>query len=54
MGYWESNRWVWQFQWTEALSVIDAVSAQELMLLLQQVRPCADSIDRRKWSPGTA
>ncbi|PNX55215.1 hypothetical protein L195_g048842 [Trifolium pratense] len=29
-------------------------AVQELMLLLQQIRPCVDSLDRRKWSSGTA
>ncbi|MCH91629.1 hypothetical protein A2U01_0012557, partial [Trifolium medium] len=54
MGIWESNRWVWQLNWTAELTVMETAIAQELHVLLQHFRPRMDSTDRRRWIPGTA
>ncbi|PNX64257.1 hypothetical protein L195_g053925, partial [Trifolium pratense] len=54
MGSWNSDTWTWNLLWTAEFTVTDAVTAADLLALLQQVRPACDSSDRRKWLPNTA
>ncbi|GAU13879.1 hypothetical protein TSUD_262060 [Trifolium subterraneum] len=40
-------------EWTEPLTESEAAADAELQLLLEQVQPCRDGEDRRKWIPNT-
>ncbi|MCI81767.1 hypothetical protein A2U01_0103041, partial [Trifolium medium] len=52
MGTWVNNIWSWKFAWTVQLT--ETETAAELLLLLEQVQPCRDRVDRRRWIPNTA
>ncbi|KAK2424703.1 hypothetical protein QL285_035035 [Trifolium repens] len=49
-----NNGWSWRFVWSEALSVDEAVLAQDLLNLLISIRPYSEAKDRRKWIPSPA
>jgi hypothetical protein len=51
MGEWVSHDWRWNFVWSSGLTDIEKASADELFLLLEQLRPRRDISDRRKWIP---
>jgi hypothetical protein len=53
MGEWVRNDWRWNFAWSSDLSDNEKVSADELFLLLEHLRPSRDISDRRKWIPHT-
>ncbi|MCH86569.1 hypothetical protein A2U01_0007427, partial [Trifolium medium] len=49
MGAWVSNNWVWNFDWTHVLTDIEAETALDLQLILQEVQPRMGVMDRRRW-----
>ncbi|KAK2423204.1 hypothetical protein QL285_033672 [Trifolium repens] len=49
MGVWEHNDWSWRLSWRSDLSAMDEVLMHDLILLLNQIRPCRVIEDRRKW-----
>jgi hypothetical protein len=54
MGNWESNKWRWKFDWTTKLSAAETVSAHDILMLLDHIRPRRDPSDRWKWPPHAA
>ncbi|MCI74281.1 hypothetical protein A2U01_0095545, partial [Trifolium medium] len=54
MGTWDFNNWSWKLAWTEPLIETEKAAAAELSFLLEQVQPCRDNADRRRWIPNTA
>jgi hypothetical protein len=54
MGYWENEKWNWNFDWSEALLDNEITTFLELSLLLEQVYPGLGISDRRRWSPNEA
>ncbi|CAJ2640794.1 unnamed protein product [Trifolium pratense] len=54
MGTWDNNIWSWKLDWTDLLTETETVAAAELFLLLEQVQPCRNIADRRRWIPNTA
>ncbi|GAU47952.1 hypothetical protein TSUD_06860 [Trifolium subterraneum] len=54
MGAWVNNSWSWKLDWSVPLTETEAAAAAELQLLLEQVQPCRDSEDRRRWIPNMA
>ncbi|GAU43034.1 hypothetical protein TSUD_12890 [Trifolium subterraneum] len=53
MGKWDNNSWSWKLEWTSLLTEMESADAADLQLLLEQVQPCRDRNDRRKWIPNT-
>jgi hypothetical protein len=51
MGNWESNEWRWKFDWTTKLSAAETISAHDLLMLLDHIRPRRDPRDRWKGTP---
>ncbi|WJX63687.1 hypothetical protein P8452_48544 [Trifolium repens] len=51
MGKWNSEVWIWEFEWSVDLTETEAVSLIELLSLLEQVRPQQEGCDRRRWKP---
>jgi hypothetical protein len=49
MGVWEHNNWSWRLSWRSDLSAMDEVLTHDLILLLNQIRPCRVIEDKRKW-----
>jgi hypothetical protein len=49
MGSWESDAWAWNFDWNATLTEIEVEQAHDLLLLLEQTRPCGGEEDRRRW-----
>ncbi|MCI01226.1 putative ribonuclease H protein, partial [Trifolium medium] len=54
MGKWENDSWSWNLSWTATLSVEETAAAGELLLILEEIKPCMDVVDRRKWIPQAA
>ncbi|MCH80186.1 LINE-1 reverse transcriptase like, partial [Trifolium medium] len=54
MGYWEVHGWRWRLLWSYDLNETDAVCANELHAILDQVQPQRDAKDRRRWTPNDA
>ncbi|GAU25113.1 hypothetical protein TSUD_274020 [Trifolium subterraneum] len=53
MGEWLNNSWSWKFDWIETLTEEEEAAVGDLKLLLEQVQPCRDNKDRRRWIPNT-
>ncbi|GAU45816.1 hypothetical protein TSUD_115040 [Trifolium subterraneum] len=53
MGSWDNNAWSWRLDWTAPLTETELADDAELRLLLEQVQPCRDNEDRRRWIPHT-
>ncbi|GAU32122.1 hypothetical protein TSUD_218730 [Trifolium subterraneum] len=51
MGFWERDKWIWKLEWTALLSDTEIEISQDILLMLEQVRPLKDSKDRRRWKP---
>ncbi|PNX60283.1 hypothetical protein L195_g060109, partial [Trifolium pratense] len=54
MGSWDNNIWSWKLDWSVPLTESETSDAAESLLLLEQVQPRRDCIDRRRWIPNTA
>ncbi|GAU43191.1 hypothetical protein TSUD_300780 [Trifolium subterraneum] len=48
---WNNNNWTWKLAWTAPLTETETAAATELSLLLEQVQPCRDNVDKRMWIP---
>ncbi|GAU40281.1 hypothetical protein TSUD_60720 [Trifolium subterraneum] len=53
MGNWENNSWHWKVEWTEPFIESETAADAEFLLLLEQVQPCREGEDRRRWIPNT-
>jgi hypothetical protein len=51
MGLVVNNSWTWRMSWTDPLNETEEGAAEELLGLLDQVRPRTNSNDRRRWIP---
>jgi hypothetical protein len=51
MGKWERDVWRWQFKWASDLSTAEVDLLHDLKMVIDQVQPRRDIIDRRKWIP---
>ncbi|KAK2444875.1 hypothetical protein QL285_015865 [Trifolium repens] len=49
MGLWKSEMWDWNLEWNTTLTENELEQAHDLMLLVDQIRPCRGEEDRRRW-----
>ncbi|CAJ2650181.1 uncharacterized protein LOC123904681 [Trifolium pratense] len=50
MGKWERDIWIWKPEWSALLSETESVFAQDLLLILDQVRSLRTGSDRPRWN----
>ncbi|GAU32681.1 hypothetical protein TSUD_218580 [Trifolium subterraneum] len=51
MGIWDCDNWKWNLEWSEELTAMEAVIANDLALILEHIRPRMEVVDRRQWKP---
>jgi hypothetical protein len=54
MGSWHHDSWDWNIEWADVLTVSEHELERDLYLLLEQVQPRIDIVDRRRWLPHEA
>ncbi|PNX74904.1 cysteine-rich receptor-like protein kinase, partial [Trifolium pratense] len=54
MGLSVCDNWAWKLEWTAMLNVSDSENEQDLLLILEQVRPRRAVSDKRRWKPQAA
>ncbi|MCI23323.1 putative ribonuclease H protein, partial [Trifolium medium] len=52
MGTWDNNIWSWKLAWSVPITESETAAAAEFFLLLDQVQPRKDSIDRQQQEYG--
>ncbi|GAU44838.1 hypothetical protein TSUD_280390 [Trifolium subterraneum] len=54
MGSWEHDMWKWELEWNSEITDNELADAQDLLLILEHVRPRRESSDKCRWKAHVA